>query len=139
MKVFLGGTIEGDDWRKTITPMLKCDVFDPYIREGEWNAQAKKREEHEKKTCDIFLCVITNGIRGVYSIAEATEIACQPGKPKVIFCNIYKSDGSKNGDMMKSSLRATEELLTRHKVPVYNTLEEVVEFLNKANNIMRKE
>lgn len=139
MKVFLGGTIEGIDWRKDIIPMLECDVFDPYIREGEWNEESREREEDEKKNCDIFLCVITNGIRGVYSIAEATEIACMPGKPKIVFCNLYKSDGSKNGDMMQSSLNATEELLLRHKVPIHHSLKDVSTFLNKANNIMRKE
>lgn len=39
MKVFLGGTCEGRDWRNELIPKLKCDYFNPVVEE--WTEEVK--------------------------------------------------------------------------------------------------
>lgn len=71
MKVFLGGTCAGWKWRDELQPLLKCDYYNPIVKS--WSEEDRLREVHERETSDYVLYGITNGIKGVYSIAEAVE------------------------------------------------------------------
>lgn len=40
MKVFLGGTCAGYDWRSKLIPLLKCDYFNPVVKN--WTEERRK-------------------------------------------------------------------------------------------------
>ena len=71
MKVFLGGTCSGWKWRDKLQPLLKCDFYNPIVRN--WSEEDRLKEVHERETSDYVLYGITNGIKGVYSIAEVVD------------------------------------------------------------------
>ena len=123
MKVFLGGTCSGYDWRKMLIPMLKCAFYDPRVKD--WSEDDRLREVHMRDKCDYVLYVITSGIRGVYSIAEVIDDSNKRPE-KTIVCVLY-------GNMRKNmahSLKAVVNLAKSNGVIVCETLEEVAEFLN---------
>lgn len=45
MKVFLGGTCAGWKWRDELQPLLKCDYYNPIVKN--WNEEDRLREVHE--------------------------------------------------------------------------------------------
>ena len=78
-KVFLGGTCANSTWRDELTPRLDVDVFNPVVED--WTLEDQVTENYEKdKLCNIHLYVITNAMKGVYSIAEVMDSATTPGK-----------------------------------------------------------
>lgn len=48
MKVFLGGTCAGWKWRDELQPLLKCDYYNPIVKN--WNEEDRLREVHERET-----------------------------------------------------------------------------------------
>ena len=71
MRVFLGGTCTGHNWREQIIPKLHCDYFNPLVEN--WTEECRLIEEKEKKICDCHLYVINGFMTGVYSIAEVID------------------------------------------------------------------
>lgn len=88
MKVFLGGTCAGWKWRDELQPLLKCDYYNPIVKN--WSEEDRLREVHERETSDYVLYGITNGIKGVYSIAEVVDDSNKRPE-KTIFLNLYKT------------------------------------------------
>ncbi len=76
-KIFLGGTIGTDNWRGDLEKLLKkenINFFDPVI--SDWDLSRIDIEEKEKdEKCDFLLYVITNEMKGAYSLAEAVDSA----------------------------------------------------------------
>lgn len=70
MKVFLGGTCAGWKWRDELQPLLKCDYYNPIVKN--WSEEDRLREVHERETSDYVLYGITNGIKDVVDIAPIT-------------------------------------------------------------------
>lgn len=128
MKVFLGGTCAGWKWRDELQPLLKCEYYNPIVEN--WSEEDRLREVHERETSDYVLYGITNGIQGVYSIAEAVDDSNKRPK-KTLFLNLYKEDDRSFTKKMAHSLKATENLLKSNGVRVFDNIEEVAEFLNK--------
>ena len=124
LKVFLGGTCSGYKWRNDLIPMLKCDYYNPIVKN--WNESDRLREVHERETSDYVLYVITNGIKGVYSIAEVVDDS-NKRPSKTLFCVLY--DGIEK--RMAHSIKATEHLLVDNDVKVFHSLDEVANFLNR--------
>lgn len=58
MKVFLGGTCAGWKWRDELQPLLKCDYYNPIVKN--WSEEDRLREVHERETSDYVLYGITN-------------------------------------------------------------------------------
>lgn len=130
MKVFLGGTCAGWKWRDELQPLLKCDYYNPIVKN--WSEEDRLREVHERETSDYVLYGITNGIKGVYSIAEVVDDSNKRPE-KTIFLNLYRVDGSIDSVQMSHSLQAVENLLKENRVKVFsgeNAITEVAEFLN---------
>ena len=71
MKVFLGGTCAGWKWRDELQPLLKCDYYNPIVKN--WSEEDRLREVHERETSDYVLYGITNGIKGVYSTNNSKD------------------------------------------------------------------
>ena len=123
MKVFLGGTCSGYKWRNDLIPILKCDYYNPIVKN--WSEADRLREVHERETADYILYVITSGIKGVYSIAEIIDDSNKRPE-KTIVCVLY--DGIDN--QMSRSLRATMNLAKSNGVTICDNLQEVAEVLN---------
>ncbi len=123
MKVFLGGTCAGRKWRDEIIPQLTCDYYNPIVKN--WSEEDRLREVHERQTADYVLYVLTSDMAGVYSVAEVIDDSNK--RPmKTILCILYDGFGPK----MSHSLRAVEKLVAENGAKVYESLDEVVRFLN---------
>ena len=127
MKVFLGGTCAGWKWRDELQPLLKCGYYNPIVKN--WSEKDRLREVHERETSDYVLYGITNGIKGVYSIAEVVDDSNKRPE-KTLFLNLYKEDDRTYTKQMNHSLKAVENLLKSNGVKVFNSIEDVANFLN---------
>lgn len=127
MKVFLGGTCSGWNWRNELQPLLKCDYYNPIVKD--WSEEDRLREVQERETSDFVLYGITNGIKGVYSIAEVVDDSNKRPE-KTLFLNMYRINGSRSSIQMKHSLEAVENLLLANGASVFHNIKEVAEFLN---------
>lgn len=130
MKVFLGGTCSGWKWRDKLQPLLKCDYYNPIIKE--WSEEDRLREVQKREEADLILYTITDGIKGVYSIAEVVDDS-NKRPDKTVFCNLYSNKnmtltGYKK--QMAHSLAAVENLLTQNGVKVFHDLKFVAEYIN---------
>ena len=83
-KIFLGGTCNGSTWREKLKPMLTIDWFDPVVEDWTPECQAEEYRQKEEE-CNIHLYVITSGMTGVFSIAEAVDSAWRPGVRAIFF------------------------------------------------------
>lgn len=128
MKVFLGGTCSGRNWRDELIPLLKCEYYNPIVKN--WSEEDRIKEVYERKTSDYVLYAITNDIKGVYSIAEVVDDSNKRPE-KTLFVNLYEGD-----KQMEHSLKATENLLKENGVRIFNNLKDVADFLNEE--IMEK-
>lgn len=127
MKVFLGGTANKSDWRKTIIDSIKMDYFNPIVEN--WDEKAKQKEIEERETCDWLLYVITPKMMGVYSIAEVVYDSCN--RPhKTIFCVLEEDGEEKFNKQQLSSLESTKELVKLSGATVLDDLNNTIEFLN---------
>lgn len=136
IKVFLGGTCEGYDWRKELIGLLddeKVDAFNPIV--DDWNDEAQKKELEEREISDFCLYTITPDMKGCYSIAEVVDDSNKRPE-KTIFLVIdevtdySKRETVKFGSKMKKSLDAVKNMVSRNKGYVFNSIEEVAMFLN---------
>ena len=123
MKVFLGGTCAGRKWRNEIIPLLKCDYYNPIVKN--WSEKDRLREVHERQTADYVLYVLTADMAGVYSIAEVIDDSNKRPQ-KTILCILYDGFSSK----MSHSLNAVARLAKENGAKVCEDLNEVVQFLN---------
>ena len=124
MKVFLGGTCSGYKWRNDLIPKLKCKYYNPIVRG--WGESDRLREVHERETADYVLYVITNGMKGVYSIAEIIDDSNKRPQ-KTIVCVLYDGIEYK----MAHSLQAVLNLARDNGATICKNLDEVAQFLNE--------
>ncbi len=131
MKVFLGGTCSGWKWRDQLQPLLKCNYYNPIVKN--WSEEDRLREVHERETSDYVLYGITNGIKGVYSIAEVVDDSNKRPE-KTLFLNLYEEDDRAFTKKMNHSLKAVENLLKSNGARVFNSIDAVAEFLNNEQS-----
>lgn len=131
MKVFLGGTCSGYKWRDKLIPLLKCDYYNPIVKN--WSESDRLREVNERKTSDFVLYTITNGIKGVYSIAEVVDDSNKRPE-KTIFLNLYQeNENDRLTKQMSHSLKAVENLLRNNGVKIFNSIDDVANYLNERS------
>jgi len=128
MKVFLGGTCAGWRWRDELQPLLKCEYYNPIVQS--WSEEDRLREVRERENCDFVLYGITNGIKGVYSIAEVVDDSNKRPE-KTLFLNLYNSAGGKATKQMAHSLNAVQKLIAANGARCFDSIEEVAKFLNE--------
>jgi hypothetical protein len=126
-KMFLGGTCAGPKWRDQFIPTVKCKCYNPIV--PNCSESDRLREVYERETSDIILYTITNGMKGVYSIAEIVDDSNKRPK-KSIFCNLYRDDGTPETIQMSISIKATEELLKANGVLCFDNLKDVSDYVN---------
>lgn len=127
MIVFLGGTCNDSTWREELIPMLECDYFNPVVKD--WNEEAQKLEIHKRQTCDFVLYVITPKMTGVYSIAEVVEDSNKRPQ-QTLFCIIENDDNNEFTEHQLKSLMMVKNLVRNNNARVFDTLEDVANFLN---------
>ncbi len=127
MKVFLGGTCNGSDWREKVIEKLDIDYFNPIT--AHWNKAAQLNEFKEKENADFLLFVLTPLMEGAYSIAEVVD-ASNKKPEKTILC-ILDTDGEREWTKhQKDSLRAIEDLVRANGGHISSSIEETIDILN---------
>jgi len=130
MKVFLGGTVAGSKWRNYLMPKLEVGYFNPVVEV--WTDAAYERELHERKSCDFCLYVLSPMMEGWYSIAEVADDSYK--KPdKTIFCYLESDEGQEFSPKQIKELEALGKLVTSNGAQWFNTLDEIIHFLNSAH------
>ena len=127
MKVFLGGTCSGYDWRSEFVPLIHCDWYNPIVED--WTEEDRQREVQERESCDYVLYAVTQDMAGVYSIAEVVDDSNKRPE-KTLFVNLYKPRSDDSSAQMARSLLAVESLLASNGVRCFNSLQEVADLLN---------
>lgn len=111
MKIFLGGTCNGSQWREEVIPHLRVDYFNPVV--PEWTEDAYKRELQERETCDICLYVITPKAEGFFSVAEVADDSNKRPK-KTVMCLLTDDDGQQFSSHQLNSLRKVGKLVSEN-------------------------
>lgn len=127
-KVFLGGTCNESEWRSRLIKLLTINYFDPVV--DDWTIEAAEEEIRQREICDYCLYVITPMMKGVYSIAEVVDDSNKRPE-KTILC-VLEEDGEY--EFNKSALRslnAVKRMVKNNGAKVFNSLEEIAEYLNK--------
>ena len=129
-KIFLGGTCNESTWRDELIPKLKeidFEDFNPVVED--WTPECQDIEIYEKaNNCNIHLYVITNKMKGVFSIAEAIESVFNKDK-KTIFCVLDGFDGD-FPDYQVKSLEAVGRMVERNGGKYVSSLDKIIEILN---------
>jgi len=128
-KVFLGGTVNGSEWRDELIPHLTIDYFNPIVKE--WNEAAQKRELEERLHCDFCLYVLTPKMTGVYSVAEVVDDS-NKRPPKTIFCFLAQDGENKFSDFQIKSLDAVGRMVQANGAKYFTTLKGIWEYLNQS-------
>ena len=135
-KVFLGGTINGSDWREALIPQLEIDYYNPVVEI--WTMESQQMEEDAKINSDFNLFVITPKQSGFFSIAELTASAIR--NPEKTLLAVLKED---NGDTFDAaqlkSMDAVADLIKSTGATVFDNLGAVSEFLNSKKVTVSQE
>jgi len=127
IEVGLFGTCNDSQWREQLIPLLKCDYFNPVVKD--WNEEAQKEEIEKRETCDYVLYVITPKMTGVYSIAEVVDDSNKRPE-KTLFCIITNDDNNEFTEHQLKSLKMVKNLVRANLARTFETLEDVAGFLN---------
>lgn len=135
IKVFLGGTCEGYDWRKVLEDKFGyiefLELFNPIVED--WTPECIERENEYKENCDICLFVITPFMQGCYSIAEAVDVSNKHPE-KVVFAYLDKATSHNEirrfTRKMEKSLKVTGELIEHNGGKFFTSLEEIINYIS---------
>ena len=136
MKVFLGGTCNGSEWRKTIIPLLEMEYFDPVV--SDWDEQAQEREAEAKESSDFRLYVLTPLMEGFYSIAEVVDDSNKrpAGTVLVVLEHDWRLQEPLGYEKVYwtheqgQSIKAVTKLVSQNGVPCFTLLGDAVAYLN---------
>lgn len=135
--VGLFGTCNDSKWRDEIIKRLPSnfDYFNPVV--DDWTEDCIVNENKHKEDDDFVVFVITPNMKGVYSIAEVTDLSNK--RDNVIFCVLHSDIDSYGGvvtfdEGQKKSLNAVKNLLFNNGVTICNSLDEIVEYLKKRSD-----
>lgn len=142
VKVFLGGTCEGYDWRseviETTSHVRNLELFNPIVEV--WDEEARKRENDYKEECDICVFLVTPQMAGCYSIAEAVDMS-NKHPDKTVFVYIPKLVVGKNmytfTEKMEKSIKAVGEIVVANGGKFMNSLQALTFYLETAGIIDR--
>ena len=133
-KVFLGGSCNPTTWRKdTAIPLLEAKeitYYNPQV--DEWSEELIEIEANAKEEAEILLFVIDNKTRAITSMLEATENIARGRKVLLVIipCDEMMISGNKiEGDELKDLTRSRKylaDIATRHKCPVYTSIEDAI-------------
>lgn len=128
MKIFLGGTWNGSEWRKILINQLEIFYFNPIVKN--WTLECQEEEVRQRDLCDYCLYVITPKMTGVYSIAEVVDDSNKRPK-KTIFCVLQKDEDFKFSDSQSKSLESVSNLIKSNGAKVCFSLLDVANYVNQ--------
>jgi len=123
-KVFLGGTCNNSLWRDELIPKLSIEFYNPVV--PNWTEELKQKEIDERLSADYCLYVITNKMKGVYSIAEIIQDSNKRPEKTVFYFSEF--DGPFESFIQKS-LKAVGEMAERNGAKWCKSFEEIAMFL----------
>ncbi len=126
-KLFLGGTCNNSTWRDKLTSMLTCTYFNPVV--PDWNNEAYQEELRQRNSSNYCLYVITPKMTGVYSIAEVVDDSNKRPE-KTLFCILNNEDDCEFTEGQLKSLLAVQNMVKNNGAKVFNSLEDIAEFVN---------
>lgn len=126
-EVGLFGTCNDSQWREALIPLLNCKYYNPVVKD--WNEEAQKLELEKRETCDFILYVITPKMTGVYSIAEVVDDSNKRPE-RTLFCVVENDDNNEFNEHQLKSLKMVKNMVRENNARVFETLEDVAEFLN---------
>ena len=129
MRVFLGGTCNGSEWRTNLIAMLgeEVEYFNPVV--ADWGIEAQNNEILEKQNCDYHLYVLTPAMSGVFSVAEAVESSIRL-KKNCLFCVLEEDAGKEFTSEMRRSIQAVTRLVADNGAVAFSSLKDVADHLN---------
>ena len=126
-KVFLGGTCNGSLWRDEVIKKLKIHYYNPV---GDtWTPEMMEEELKQRQECDFCLYVLTPKLEGFFSIAEVADDS-NKRPDKTIFCFINEDEGKTFSKAQIKSLTQVARMVKENGARFFETLQEVVDFLN---------
>ena len=126
-KVFLGGTCNGSLWRDDVIKKLRIHYFNPVGEE--WTPEMMEEELKQRKESDFCLYVLTPKMEGFYSVAEVVDDSNKrPGK--TIFSYTNEDEGKIFSEVQFKSLEQVAKMVKENGGKYFETLKEVVDFLN---------
>ena len=139
IKVFLGGTTKGYDWREVLEERFAyvrfLELYNPIVKN--WNEDTRKKENFYKEIADINLYVVTPFMEGCYSIAEAVD-SSNKHPEKTVFAYIPEA---KHGNEIRrftkgmlNSLNAVSEIITNNGGTCLTSLDEVIDYIRNYIN-----
>ena len=139
IRVFLGGTTKGYDWRKVIEERFEyinfLELFNPIV--DNWDDEAKERENKYKEFSDLNVYVITPHMEGCYSIAEVVDDSNKsPEKTVFAYLPAVKNDHEIRTftKSMLHSLEAVAEIVKSNGGTCFTSLEEVIYYIRDYIN-----
>jgi hypothetical protein len=127
MRVFLGGTCNGSNWRDILIPMLDVDYFNPVVED--WTPACMEEEIKQRNTCDIVLYVITPKMTGVYSIAEVVDDSNKRPE-RTIFVRLREDGKKRFDDGQWKSLGAVAQMVKRNGGVIFTDLKSASSEIN---------
>lgn len=129
MRVFLGGTCNGSDWRERLIPMLSERVtwFNPVVTC--WDDEACQRELRERANADYCLYVLTPMTEGFYGIAELVDDSNKRPQ-RVVFVPLFDDGGSLFSEHQAKSVEKIMEMVRANGSLTFGSLEDAASFFN---------
>ena len=126
-KVFLGGTCNGSLWRDDVIKKLKIHYFNPVGEE--WTPEMIEEELKQREESDFCLYVLTPKMEGFYSVAEVVDDSNKRPE-KTIFSYTNEDEGQTFSEVQLKSLEQVAKMVKENGGKYFETLKEVVDFLN---------
>lgn len=126
MKVFLGGTCNESTWRDRLIPNLKCEYFNPVVKD--WTEDCMLEEIRQREVCDLCLYVITPKMIGSYSIAEVVDDS-NKRPSRTLFVPLRSDENLMFDDAQWKSILSVAKLVARNGAKVFYCLDDVVQYL----------
>lgn len=127
---FLGGTINGSNWRQKLAEKLSVNYFDPVV--NDWNPDHRRTEEMAKSAAKVLVYAITPKQTGFYTIAEMTHAVFGDSRPVAVLI-LDEDDGVLYEEHQQASISAIKELLNqRIGLHLFDNVEELAHHLNKV-------
>ncbi|NRA13512.1 MAG: hypothetical protein HRT57_16325 [Crocinitomicaceae bacterium] len=132
MKVFLGGTVNGSNWRDKVKDNLLMDYFDPVV--DDWNDEAFEIELKARENCEHFLYVITPKMTGYYAVAEVTDDSFH-NPYRTVFCYLKEDEGDSFSEDQIAELEYLGRVVVANGAIWLKDLDEVTSYLNSIKSV----
>lgn len=125
--LFLGGTCNGSKWRDKLIPLLNVSYFNPVVED--WTPECQKEEIRQRENAKFVLYTITPKMTGFYSIAEVVDDSNKRPE-KTLYCLLTEDADLEFTNHQLKSFIAMNNMLINNGAKVFNSLEEVADYVN---------